>query len=152
MTKPPMNYTTSIPATRTIGECQSMLCEAGAEAVAVMYADKQPSGLSFRLQTASGMQTFMLPANIDGVSRLLRIADYPASVTTRQLGKYVTREHAVRVGWRVIKDWLQAQLAFVAAGMVTVDEIMMPYLQVGNGLTFYRALQENRLQISAIEP
>jgi len=128
-----------------------MLCEAGAEAVAVMYADKQPSGLSFRLQTATGMQTFALPVNIDGVSRLLRMADYPASVTTRQLGKYVTREHAVRVGWRVVKDWLQAQLAFVAAGMVTVDEVMLPYLQIGNGITLYRALQENRMQITAGE-
>jgi hypothetical protein len=149
MAKPPLNYTTTIPAVRTIGECQQMLGEAGAAAVAVMYASKEPAGLSFRLATASGMQDFALPVNIEGVWKLLRDADYPASLRPAVHARYVTREHAVRVGWRVVRDWLEAQLAFVAAEMVTLDEVMLPYLQVGDGVTLYRALQSNRLALTA---
>ena len=148
MTKPPLNYTTTIPANRTIGECQHMLGEAGAAAVAVIFTSREPSGISFRLETASGSQDFALPVNIDGVLHLLCNADYPASVKTKDLARYSTREHAVRVGWRVVRDWLEAQLAFVAAEMVSLDEVMLPYLQVG-GTTLYQALQSNRLAITA---
>ena len=149
MSKPPLNYTTAIPAKRTIGECQDMLAEAGAAAVAVLFADRQPSGLSFQLATAAGLQTFVLPVSIDGVHHLLCTADYPASAKTRDLERYVKREHAVRVGWRVVRDWLEAQLAFVAAEMVSLDEVMLPYLQVGNGQTLYRALQSSQLALTA---
>lgn len=147
--KPPLNYTTVIPASRTISECQGMLGEAGASAVAVTFTSRVPSGLSFQLNTASGVQTFSLPVNIDGIHNLLCAADYPASVKTRDLDRYVSREHAVRVGWRVVRDWLEAQLAFIAAGMVSLDEVMLPYLQVGPGQTLYRALQSSQLSITA---
>lgn len=149
MAKPPLNYTTTITARRTIGECQDMLGETGAAAVAVLYEKREPSGLSFRLATASGSQDFALPVNIDGIAHLLCNATYPASVKGKDLDRYVTREHAVRVGWRVVRDWLEAQLAFVAAEMVTLDEVMLPYLQVGDGVTLYRALQSNRLALTA---
>lgn len=149
MTKPPLNYTTTIPATRTVGQCQAMLGEAGAAAVAVIYEDRAPAGLSFRLATPGGMRDFALPVNIDGVAHLLATADYPASVKTAQLARYVTREHAARVGWRVIRDWLEAQLALVAAQMVTLDEVMLPYLQVGGGQTLYSALKQGRAAITA---
>lgn len=147
--KPPLNYTTTIPATRTVGQCQDMLGEAGAAAVAVIYTDRVPSGLSFRLATAGGMRDFALPVNIDAVNHLLCTADYPANVRPGQLSKYVTREHAVRVGWRVIRDWIEAQLALVAAEMVTLDEVMLPYLQVGGGQTLYSALEQGRAAITA---
>ncbi len=126
-----------------------MLGQAGAAAVAVIYTDRLPSGLSFRLDTASGPRDFALPVNIDGVHHLLCTADYPTSVKTKDLARYVSREHAVRVGWRVVKDWLEAQLAFVAAEMVSLDEVMLPYLQIGGGQTLYRALQSNQLSITA---
>jgi|HubBroStandDraft_4_1064222.scaffolds.fasta_scaffold56907_3 hypothetical protein len=149
MTKPPLNYTTKIPAKRTLSECQELLAEAGAMAMAVAYQDRNPSGLSFRIDTPNGAQNFILPVNVDGVARLLATADYPSSVKTADLSRYVSREHAYRVGWRVLRDWLEAQLAIVAAGMVTLDEIMLPYLQIGKGETLYRALQSNQLALTA---
>lgn len=151
--KPPLNYTTKIPANRSVAECQALLAEAGASAVAVMYETRQPAGLSFRIAGPAGPQDFTLPVNIAGISRLLAAADYPASVKTAELARYVTREHATRVGWRVLRDWLEAQLAIVAAGMVTLDEIMLPYLQVGKQQTLYQALQSNQLALNpAPEP
>lgn len=139
MSAPPLNYTTTIPAARTISECQAMLGAAGAAAVAVTYHHRQPDGLSFRLDTPRGPQNFTMPVNIDGVASLLRNADYPASLRPNMLARYATREHAARVAWRVIKDWLEAQVALIAAQMVTLDQVMLPYLQVGDGQTLYEA-------------
>ena len=144
MAKPPLNYTTTIPVTRTVGECTQLLADAGADMVSTTYEDRKPVGIAFRLVTAGAPRDFMMPVNIDGVHNLLKNADYPASVKTADLSKYVTREHASRVAWRVIKDWLEAQLALIAAGMASLDQVMLPFMQVESG-SLYDLVQQRAL-------
>jgi hypothetical protein len=127
MTKAPLNYSTSIPAKRTVTECIALLAESGANTVTAQYQARQPVGLSFRLDTPAGRRDFTMPVNIDGVHRLLQAADMGA----RSAPKWRTRDHAADVAWRVIKDWLEAQLALIGAEMVTLDEVMLPYLAIG---------------------
>jgi hypothetical protein len=139
MAKGPLKYTTSIPANQTIVECQSALAAAGAASVSVHFEDGQPAGLSFSLKTPHGPRNFTLPVNIDGMQAVLRKAAKPggsldALHTTRaKLDHYVSREHAANVAWRVVKDWLEAVLALIAAGMSSIDEIMLPYLHIQIG-------------------
>lgn len=139
MASGPLNYSTTIPASRTVGECQAILADAGASAVAVMYEDKQPVGLSFRLDTPAGSRDFAMPVNVDGVQRMLAGATVKAHISRSQL---TSREHASRVAWRVVKDWLEAQLAIIAAGMASLDEIMLPYMELAPGKTLYAAYLE----------
>jgi hypothetical protein len=145
--KRPVNYTTTIPVTRTVSECQALLGEGGAAHVGTMYADRMPVGLSFQLRTPHGVRTFVMPVNIDGVASLLRNADYPASVKTKDLSRYVTREHAARVAWRVIRDWIEAQLALIAAEMASIEQIMLPYLQIEGTSVWDRYLENEQRSI-----
>jgi hypothetical protein len=46
------------------------------------------------------------------------------------------------VAWRVVKDWLEANLALVAAQMATIDEVMLPYLHVDGDRTLWQAYRE----------
>lgn len=135
----PLNYTTKIPASRTGGECLNLLAEAGAHAVSITYKDRQPIGLAFRLDTAGGRKDFALP--IDGVAMqaVLRKAlrDDPPHVSRTEKEHMLTIEHAWNVAWRVIRDWLEAQLALIAAQMATLDQVMLPYLEVAQGETLY---------------
>ena len=142
MASGPLNYSTTIPASRTVGECQQVLADAGASAVAVMYEDKQPSGLSFRLETPAGRRDFAMPVNVDGVHRMLLAAEKAGRLRHGSPGARTSREQASRVAWRVVKDWLEAQLAIIAAGMASLDEIMLPYLEVAPGRTMYAAYLE----------
>ena len=138
----PLNYTTAIPAARTTGECLALLAEAGAGAVAVTYADKVPSGLAFNLDTHVGPRSFTMPVNIDGVFAQLQKAHQDKRLKGsrgRTAESFVTRKHATDVAWRVIKDWLEAQLAIIAANMASLDQVMLPYLQVGPDTTLYQA-------------
>jgi len=32
-----------------------------------------------------------------------------------------------RVGWRIIRQWLEAQLAIVETQMVTIEQVFLPY-------------------------
>jgi hypothetical protein len=142
-----LNYTTTVPATRTIGECQHLLANAGAAAVAVMYEDRKPVGLSFRLATAAGMRDFAMPVNVPGVRKVLQGIDqdkaWPATLRPNMIAKYLTPQHAANVAWRIVKDWLEAQVAIIAAEMTTLDEVMLPWLQLRGGRTLYQAYLES---------
>lgn len=126
---PALNYTTAVPVSRTTGEMQELLGKSGASAVAVLYTDAKPSGMSFSLATTAGQRTFNLPVDVEAVQALLtaqkrtnkRVDDRPAQ--------------AERVAWRIVKDWLAAQLTLIEAHMATLDEVMLPYLVVGEGRT-----------------
>ncbi|WP_189339127.1 hypothetical protein [Williamsia muralis] len=37
--------------------------------------------------------------------------------------KYQTPEHALRVAWRITKDWVEAQLAIIETQMVTPAQV-----------------------------
>lgn len=141
----PLNYSTAIPAAQTVGECQALLAEAGAASVAVHYENREPAGLSFRLDTPHGPRAFTLPVNVDGahavIGKMLR--QNPPHVSRAQLNKLGSRRHAGDVAWRVARDWLEANLALVAAGMAEVTEIMLPYLVIGDDdRTLWQAYRE----------
>lgn len=148
-----LNYSTIIPARRSVAECQDLLADAGASAVGTILEHGQPVGLSFQIATAQGVQTFHLPVSWAKLHKQLEQMDYPASAVKSGAAKrYRTEEHARNVGWRVIKDWLEAQLAMIATEMVSLDEIMLPYLQLENGSSVYQALTEGYAAITSASP
>lgn len=148
--KGPLNYTTKIAAKRTTGECLELLAEAGADAVSVTYTNREPTGLAFRLNTPTGRRDFMLPVNIDGVQKMLAKANSEGRLRSDgyRTSAYQTRDHAANVAWRVVKDWLEAQLAVIGAEIVTLDQVMLPYLEVDAGKTLYQAFLENESRLA----
>ena len=119
-----------------------MLAKAGARSVSVSYdAFGGPDGLLFTIDTPFGEQSFGLPVDSRKVEQVLN-RDGVAP-------RYCTPEHAQRVGWRVVKDWLEAQLAILATEMVTLDQIMLPYLRDDTGRTMYDLYRERQLALEA---
>ena len=56
------------------------------------------------------------------------------------------KAHAERVAWRVIFEWLRAQMTLVASRMVTLDQVMLPYLVVDGDRSLYAAYRESGLR------
>jgi hypothetical protein len=133
---PLLNYTTNIDADKTAGEVSKILARAKVSSTSTHYDQNgAPAGISFTLTTPHGTRDFQLPVNVDGVYQILK-SDRSISPRLRE------RDQAVRVAWRIAKDWVEAQVALVAAGMVTIDEVMLPYLVVGDDRkTLYSAYQ-----------
>lgn len=149
MSKGPLNYTTTIEAAKSASECIARLAEHGAGAIGITYADKKPVGLTFRIETVHGERQFSLPVNVDGTFAALAKARRSGSIPPR----YADRAQAERVAWRVLKDWLEAQLALIEAGVADMAEVMLPYLHVAPGVTLYRAYLDNeQLAIGAGAP
>lgn len=133
---PILNYTTSIDAHKTGMEISSILARHGASMIATMYDAGQPAGIAFKIMTPQGLLDYRLPANTSGV-----LAKLKQSRQVPQRSK--TQEQATRVAWRILKDWVEAQLAIVEAGMVALDEVMLPYM-VGDGGQTWGELYRSR--------
>jgi hypothetical protein len=133
---PILNYTTTISAEKTAGEIQSKLAKAKAQAVLCEYGDDGVMrAMSFRIMTKHGLIFFRMPANTDGVYNALR-------KSSKVPNRLKTRAQAANVAWRVLKDWIEAQLAIVEAEMADISEVFLPYAQGSDGRTLYKTLQD----------
>lgn len=138
---PILNYTTSVPASRSIGQIQQLLVKGGARALMSEYDDQGlASGISFMVETPFGQRAFRLPVNKDKVRAVL--------LRQRVQPRFQSEEHAERVAWRILKDWVEAQLAIVETEMVSLDQVMLPYMNVnGKGQTLYELVVDNQLAL-----
>ncbi len=134
---PILNYTTRIKADKTVSEIQAKLGKAGAQAVMTEYDDNgEVSALSFRLENQGQMIMFHMPARIGRIYAVLQRQEVPK--------KLRTMEQAGRVAWRIVKDWVEAQLALVEADQAEMVEVFLPYAQdPRTGKTLYQSLESN---------
>lgn len=148
---PPADYSTKIKATATATECVMLLSEHGAMGVGLEFdADRQPSGLSFRIDTGRwGVREYRLPVHFEGVRKQLEAAAEAGTISRsgHSIAWYATPEHAKDVAWRQIRHWLTAQIAMIEAGIWELPEVMLPWmLSDSGGATVYRALDETALR------
>lgn len=128
---PLLNYSTTVSADKTVAEMQRLLAKAGAKQVMAEYDDGRPTGLTFTIETPRGLAAFTLPVRTE---RVLAVISRHGSVIP---GRYQTHAQAERIAWRIGKDWLEAQLAIVETEMVTLDQVMLPYMRSRDGSTLY---------------
>lgn len=134
---PLLNYTTKINVYTTLGEIQAQLVKHGARKIMQDYDDAgRLNALVFTIDTPAGVRGIRLPANVDAVHKVL----------TRQKVK-CDREQAERVAWRIVKDWVEAQMAILESEMVQMDEIFLPYMVNDQGQTFFAAYRNNQLRL-----
>lgn len=132
---PLLNYTTKIDVYTTIGAIQGCLVKHGARKIMQDYDDDgKPQALCFAIETKFGVRGIKLPANVDAVHRVLLSQKIKCD-----------REQAERVAWRILKDWVEAQMAILESQMVEMDEIFLPYMVAKDGSTTYELYKKNQL-------
>ena len=134
---PIMNYTTKVDVFATLGEIQGQLVKHGAKKIMQDYDnDGHITALSFLIDTPNGPRGIRLPANVDAV----------LAVLVKQKVK-CGRDQAERVAWRIVKDWVAAQMAILESEMVQMDEIFLPYMLNDKGQTLFQRYRQNQLSI-----
>lgn len=145
---PLLNYTTKIPAAKTAGEIQEVIRYHGAKAILTEYGDDgEIVALSFKVETAHGLLPFQLPVNTGAVLAVLK-KQFPTwnKTTYGTAGEQQKAQRwaqAERVAWRILKTWVEAQMALLETEMVTMEEVFLPYLVVNGGKTLYKQMSEN---------
>lgn len=132
---PILNYSTKIDVFQTLGEIQAMLVKHGAKKVLQEFDDDgNVTSVSFMINTPMGMQAIKLPANVQAVQTVLLKQKVKAD-----------KEQAERVAWRIVKDWVAAQMAILESQMVTMDEIFLPYMLNTDGQTVHQLFINKQL-------
>ncbi len=134
-----LNYTTKVEAQVTISEIQTILISHGVRKISVDYDEiGHPMALTFSCPFKGENLFFMLPCKSEKVHKVL------LSQTNDK--RYNSKEQSLRVAWRIIKTWVDAQMAFLETEMVDIAEIFLPYSITKSGSTLYEAIKQDHSQ------
>ena len=146
---PLLDYTTKVPASRTIGQIQGILAGHGANAILIEYGDRgEIIALSFKVKTPSGETGIKLPIDSQATFRVMERQAASGDIPKH----FVSEAQAYRVAWRNVKDWIEAQMALLETEMVKMEQIFLPYVIGQDGKTLYQvAVEANLLTMGAMK-
>ena len=142
------NYTTSIPVEKTIAEIEMILALHGVSDIWKQYDGAgNITGVNFIVSTEFGKMPFRLPMNAQAVSQVLKNqkeAGQLGSLPWKQAGDI---NHARKVGWRILKDWIDSQMAIIDLELVKIEQVFLPYAYDPNtDSTLYDKLVERKFK------
>lgn len=135
-----LNYTTTVDSFKTVSEIEYILMKHKAKSIMKDYDGETITGLSFLIDTGVQQIPVRLPVKID---ECLEVLKKEKRENPRKQIKD-TRQQAERVAWRILKDWVEAQMALLDIEMVRFEEIFLPYIETTNGKTIYERLEEKQ--------
>ena len=137
---PLLNYTTQIEASKTVGQIHGILVAHGAQAILTNYDTQgQIVSLSFEVATPHGIAHIQLPVDPEAVLRVMMRGD------SRVPKRLVNQTQATRIAWRIVKDWVEAQMAILETEMVKMEQIFLPYIQTQNGQTLFQVFESRKM-------
>ncbi len=138
-TKSIKNYSTKISPIQTIGEIEQLLAGYQVRQMNKFFDDSgNVKGVYFAIPFNDRLVHYKLPVNVERVQQVLK--DDGLSK------KYTTMEQARRVAWRLLKDWIDAQLSLVKVQVVTMHEVFLPYaVDPQTGETLYEKFEQGNM-------
>lgn len=129
-----LNYTTKIDPDKTAAEISRCLTQHGAQAIMTEYDESTSyiKALSFKITVDGQPLAFRLPCDWKPVHDVM----YKAKRNNYSGRGVAEREaQAVRTAWRIVKDWVEAQMALVETRMATTQQVFLPYAVMRDGRT-----------------
>jgi hypothetical protein len=141
-----LNYTTTVDSFKTVSEIEHILVKHNAKSIMKNYDGESITGLSFLIDTGVQQIPVRLPVKVDECLEVLK----KEKKNSPRINIKATMEQAERVAWRILKDWVEAQMALLDIQMVRFEEIFLPYIETGNGQTIYERLEEKQFLIETV--
>lgn len=143
MAKPIKNYTSSISSSRSITFIESQLIKHGAHQILKTYdSDGRVASLCFMIKIEGRDMPFKLPARVEECEKVLR-----ANLTSRARPETRRKipEQAERTAWKILSDWVEAQMALIQLSQVEILEVFLPYVfDSTKDMTFFETLKERK--------
>lgn len=138
-----LNYTTTIDAFKTVSEIEYILMKHKAKSIMKEFSGSSITGLSFLIDTGYSAVPIKLPVKVEECLAVLKKEKKNGTRTIKD-----TRDQAERVAWRILKDWVEAQMALLDIEMVKMEEIFLPYIVDQAGRTMFERLEEKQFLLS----
>lgn len=151
--KPIKNARSQADMGQLFARLEQVLTGHGARQIAMEYDDQGlRRSVTFAIPYRGRLLFARLPARIEQAQTVLK-RQYDADVgSLRKMGqKAYSYEHAYRVAWRNIVDWVDAQMALVELELVRMEEVFLPYIVDPSGQTFFEAMEQRHFQLETGE-
>ena len=139
------NYTSTVPAKRSIEYIEAKLVQHGATQIMKIYhKDYRLKAMFFSIRIDGVDMPFKLPANVDQCEKVLmaNLSPRVQPVTRKKVP-----QQAERTAWKILQDWVEVQMAMIELAQVDVMEVFLPYLFDGKeDKTFYEKMKLKGLQ------
>lgn len=136
------NYTTKVPANRSIEEIQTALVKHGASGI--LYEYEQGNGrikaLKFILIIHEQKVGFALPVQWQMFQQVLK---------KQRINRATDDDYCYRVAWRCIRDWVLAQLALYETQIVELPQVFLPFAVGKDGKTLYEQVASGNLLLGS---
>jgi hypothetical protein len=149
------NYTSDVPASRTIFKIQQILIKAGVSSLEMEYGpNQQVSAITFRIQfdPEKPPLPIRMPARVAEAQDALWLAYADGDKLTMDGNrlqwnnrKTKTRadflEQGERTAWKLMQDWLEVQLSLIRLRQVDFVQVFLSYVWDGRQ-TFYDRIKD----------
>ena len=140
---PILNYTTTIDPLKTQSEIERILVKHNAKSIMKNYDGEYVTSMSFLIDNGINQVPVKMPVK---AAECLRVLEKEKAAGGKNIK--ATRAQAERVAWRILKDWLEAQMALLDVNMVSLQEIFLPYIVDKSGQTVYEKLEQRNFLLT----
>jgi len=120
---------------------QKILAAHGATKMMFDYGNNgKIEALTFAVKHNEKLIPIILPAKVNKVQTILE-----------EQGIRCDDDHAYRVAWRNIYDWVDAQFALIETDQATLPQVFLPYIVTGNNETMIDRFNNNQLLLEGEE-
>lgn len=132
------NYTSSVPAGKSISRIEEVLVSLGAQNINKSYKDGELAAVSFLVMINNVTVPFKLPAKVDQVRDALRKSYKRISAPAlRNIS-----EQAERTAWKICSDWVEIQATLIRLQQAEFIEVFLPYVyKMESDETFFESLK-----------
>jgi hypothetical protein len=145
------NYTTKINFNQSLIEIEKLLISIGAKKIIKEYDEQGiPKAVIFDFELEERRIPVRLPARIDRIPEALRRhfnnnKDSGAKYRLKQ-----AMQSPQNVGWRILKDWLEANIAIMQLDQINMMEALLPFSVMTNGQTLYELLESHNFSFKSM--
>jgi hypothetical protein len=120
------NYTSSVPANRSMMHIEEQLIKHGANEILKWYDDstRKILGLAFIVKSGNNTVPFRLPVNVDNVEKYLIKELRPTSPTAKEK----ISAQAERTAWKLLSDAIDIQMAQIDLDQTKLSQAFMGYV------------------------
>lgn len=118
------NYTSEVPASRSISKIETLLVSVGAQNINKQYNQGTLQSFIFLINLNTQTRLFKLPAKVDAVYKVLKDqVKRPREDTFERI-----RKQAERTAWKIVCDWVEIQCTMIKLEQAEIAEVFLPYL------------------------
>ena len=140
---PLKNYTSTMPVSRSISYIEIKLAQNGAREILKLYNKSgQVTGICFNIPLNGRDMFYKLPAKIAECEKVL-IANL--SPRARPETKKKISQQAERTAWKILSDWVEAQMAMIELSQVEILQVFLAYVyDHQKQQTFFEQIKEKK--------